>query len=299
MSGNARRRRIGAGHNGLVAAAYLARAGLDVEVFERRDVVGGACVTEELWPGVRASPAAYTLSLLRPEIIRELDLAAHGLQGRDPRALPVRSLSRRAQSRHVVIARADRARNWSRTGRAPTPTVTPRGAIDGSAPPARARPLLLEAPDRERWPELIGTELLDGSIADELAGIPSEQVRVPFAIQGLIGTLAGPDDPGTAFVAFYHDLGEAAGRRGLGASCAAAWERDRRAPRGRGGGRCARARGRAGGADLVDGGRAGGMVLAGGGEVAARSCCRMPTRGGRRRLPACRSRRLAPGRERS
>ena len=70
---------IGAGHNGLVAAAYLARAGLEVEVFERRDVVGGACVTEELWPGVRASPGAYTLSLLRAQIVRDLDLAAHGL----------------------------------------------------------------------------------------------------------------------------------------------------------------------------------------------------------------------------
>ena len=71
---------IGAGHNGLVAAAYLARAGLEVEVFERRDVVGGACVTEELWPGVRASPGAYTVSLLRAEIIRDLDLASHGLR---------------------------------------------------------------------------------------------------------------------------------------------------------------------------------------------------------------------------
>src|SRR5215212_8099305 len=65
---------IGAGHNGLVAAAYLARAGLDVEVLERRDLVGGACVTEELWPGVRASPGAYTLSLLRREIVRDLSL---------------------------------------------------------------------------------------------------------------------------------------------------------------------------------------------------------------------------------
>src|SRR3954471_2003168 len=71
---------VGAGHNGLVAAGYLARAGLSVDVFERRDIVGGACVTEELWPGVRASPAAYTLSLLRAEIVRELDLARHGLQ---------------------------------------------------------------------------------------------------------------------------------------------------------------------------------------------------------------------------
>ncbi len=66
---------VGAGHNGLTAAAYLARAGLRVEVLERRDIAGGACVTEELWPGVRASPGAYTFSLLRPEIIGDLDLA--------------------------------------------------------------------------------------------------------------------------------------------------------------------------------------------------------------------------------
>src|SRR3954447_1453338 len=71
---------IGAGHNGLVAAAYLARAGLDVEVLERREIVGGACVTEELWPGVRASPGAYTLSLLRREIVRDLPLPGRGLE---------------------------------------------------------------------------------------------------------------------------------------------------------------------------------------------------------------------------
>ena len=71
---------VGAGHNGLTAAAYLARAGLSVRVLERRDIVGGACVTEELWPGVRASPGAYTFSLLRPEIVRELELERHGLR---------------------------------------------------------------------------------------------------------------------------------------------------------------------------------------------------------------------------
>src|SRR5207253_11053037 len=71
---------IGAGHNGLVASAYLARAGLRVLVLERRDIVGGACVTEELWPGVRASPGAYTLSLLRGRIIAELGLREHGLR---------------------------------------------------------------------------------------------------------------------------------------------------------------------------------------------------------------------------
>src|ERR671934_2556319 len=71
---------VGAGHNGLVTAAYLARAGRRVLVLERRDVVGGACVTEELWPGFRVSTAAYVNSLLRPEIIRDLELGRHGFE---------------------------------------------------------------------------------------------------------------------------------------------------------------------------------------------------------------------------
>src|SRR6184192_2206234 len=71
---------VGAGHNGLVTAAYLARAGKRVLVLERRDVVGGACVTEEVWPGFKVSTAAYVNSLLRPEIIRDLELKKHGFQ---------------------------------------------------------------------------------------------------------------------------------------------------------------------------------------------------------------------------
>ena len=69
---------VGAGHNGLVAAAYLARAGRRVLVLERREIVGGACVTEELWPGFKVSTAAYVNSLLRPEIVRDLELKRHG-----------------------------------------------------------------------------------------------------------------------------------------------------------------------------------------------------------------------------
>jgi phytoene dehydrogenase-like protein len=219
---------IGAGHNGLVAAAYLARAGFEVEVFERRDVVGGACVTEELWPGVRASPGAYTLSLLRAEIVRDLELDVHGLHvdvhepylfaplpdGRKVVTWSSRKRTHAQLGRDWSRADADGYADWSEHWR--------RAA-------ARARPLLLEPPDRRRWLETIGQELLDGSIADQLAGMPSEAVRVPFAIQGLIGTLAGPDDPGTAFVSFYHQLGEAAGvpgawgfaRGGMGAVTAA------------------------------------------------------------------------------
>src|SRR5215211_3444474 len=71
---------IGAGHNGLVTAAYLAKAGRKVLILERRDVIGGACVTEELWPGYKVSTAAYVNSLLRPEIIRDLELKKHGFE---------------------------------------------------------------------------------------------------------------------------------------------------------------------------------------------------------------------------
>src|SRR5262250_1826901 len=71
---------VGGGHNGLTAAAYLARAGLNTLVLERRDIVGGCCVTEEIAPGCRASTTSYIASMLRPEVIRELDLGSHGLR---------------------------------------------------------------------------------------------------------------------------------------------------------------------------------------------------------------------------
>ena len=262
---------IGAGHNGLVAAAYLARAGLAVECFERRDVVGGACVTEELWPGVRASPGAYTLSLLRPEIVRDLDLAAHGLRVsvHEPYLFAPFPDGRKVvtwSSREKTCAALER--DWSAADAA----AYGRFAERWERAAERARPLLLEPPDRDRWVEAVGEELLDGSIAAQLAEIPSEPVRVPFAIQGLIGTLAGPDDPGTAFVGFYHDLGEAAGvpgawgyaRGGMGAVTAAL----------RAAAEAAGARVRLEAAVervLVDGGSARGLVLEGGEEVRARS----------------------------
>jgi phytoene dehydrogenase-like protein len=262
---------VGAGHNGLVCAAYLARAGLSVECFERREVAGGACVTEELWPGVRASPGAYTLSLLRPEIARELELARHGLhvEVHEPYLF-----APMLDGRRVVT--------WSDPGRTHAQICADWTTADADAyrersrrweaAAARARPLMLEPADRERWLEAVGHDLLDGSIADDLAAIPSEPVRVPFAVQGLIGTLAGPEDPGTAFVAFYHDLGEAAGvpgawgyaRGGMGAVTAAL----------RSAAEAAGARVRLSAPVdqlLVDGGRAAGVVLDDGSELRARA----------------------------
>jgi phytoene dehydrogenase-like protein len=204
---------VGAGHNGLVCGAYLARAGLSVALFERRELVGGACVTEQLWPGVRASPGAYTLSLLRAEILRELELPGHGLEVHvhEPYLFAPFPDGRRVVS-------------WSDPERTHAQLVQDWSAADADAylawsrrrdeAVARARPLMLEPPDRDRWLAALGPELLEGSIADELRPVPAEAVRVPFAVQGLIGTLAGPEDPGTSFVSLYHDLGEAAGPAG-------------------------------------------------------------------------------------
>ena len=216
---------VGAGHNGLVAAAYLARAGLRVDVFERRDIVGGACVTEELWPGVRASPGAYTLSLLRAEIMTELDLAGHGLRVDVHEPYLFAPLPDGRKRDHVVGLPSHRTqleRDWSR--------ADADGYVDWAdrreRAAARARPLMLEPPDRERWLEAVGPELLDGPIADELACIPSEEVRVPFALQGLIGTLAGPLRPGHGLRRLLpRPRRGGPGRRARGASRAAGWAR--------------------------------------------------------------------------
>ena len=104
---------VGGGHNGLVAAFYLARAGLRTLVLERRPFVGGACVTEELWPGYKVSTASYVVSLLLPEIERDLELAKHGYRvlPRNPSSFtPLENgqyllLGRDAESNRKEIAR--------------------------------------------------------------------------------------------------------------------------------------------------------------------------------------------------
>jgi phytoene dehydrogenase-like protein len=163
---------------------------------------------------VRASPGAYTLSLLRGRIIEELELARHGLEvfPHDPYLFAPLPDGRK------VVTWSNRRRTREQLG-ADWSAADAEGYLEfcrrWTAAADRARPLMLEPPSRERWLEAIGEGILDGPIADEVALMPTEEVRVPFALQGCIGTLAGPYDPGTAFVGFYHDLGEAVpGRTG-------------------------------------------------------------------------------------
>ena len=119
---------VGGGHNGLVCAAYLARAGRRVCVLERRPLLGGACVTEEVWPGYRVSRASYVLSLLQPKVIRELRLAEHGLRVRvcDPSWGTITAAGQpivfwegepeRTRAEIAAVSRADAARwpEWER-----------------------------------------------------------------------------------------------------------------------------------------------------------------------------------------
>ncbi|MER3602278.1 MAG: FAD-dependent oxidoreductase [Nitrososphaerota archaeon] len=213
---------MGGGHNGLVAACYLAKAGLRVLVVERRPVLGGACTTEELWPGVRINRLAYAYSLFRPEIVKELELERHGLAILTPEvdvAVPL------GKGRHLLLysdpaktakeiakfsardARAweDYRRFWREAGQL-------FGAMMLAPPPSlrELAALLEEASASELAKRLLfysAKELLDEFFE-------AEEVKAALMARGIIGTMAGPSTPGTAFVLGYHVMGEAAGEQG-------------------------------------------------------------------------------------
>ncbi|HVL80574.1 MAG TPA: NAD(P)/FAD-dependent oxidoreductase [Actinomycetota bacterium] len=203
---------IGSGHNGLVAAAYLARAGWAVTVLERRDVVGGATVTEELAPGFRVSTASYSLSLLRPRIHAELDLATHGLviQPKDPqlfaplpggRHLLVWRDPARTRSEIERIAPGD-ADGYARYGAFLDAAVRLiRPAFEAPEPPALA--------DLERQlPEEVFRHAIVGSASETVSRFfASDELRGIFGSQGIIGASVPPSAPGTAWVLTYHALG--------------------------------------------------------------------------------------------
>lgn len=203
---------IGAGHNGLVAAAYLARAGSRVVVCERREVIGGAAVTEELLPGFRVSAASYALSLLRPDVYTDLELRRHGLEvfPKDPQMfVPL------PDGRHFFVWR-DPARTREEIARisAPDADAYPRWAAFWDEAVGRLRPLV-DDPDPPGLAEaerLVGAELwrlaVAGSAADTVEHFFSDPaVRGALGSQGVIGTWLGVREPGTAWVMSYHALG--------------------------------------------------------------------------------------------
>jgi phytoene dehydrogenase-like protein len=225
---------IGAGHNDLVCACYLAEAGLDVIVLERRAVVGGAAVTEEFHPGFRNSVASYTVSLLHPQVISDLNLAAHGLE-----------IVLRPYSNFLPLADG----NWLRTGAnlAETQAQFRRfSERDAERLPAYydmlergaglLRDMLLETPPNaggglrdliaalklgnrfRRQSQEEHRDLLDlftksaGEILDDW--FESDPVKAVFGFDAIVGNYASPYTPGSAYVLLHHVFGEANGQAG-------------------------------------------------------------------------------------
>ncbi|HEX7938713.1 MAG TPA: NAD(P)/FAD-dependent oxidoreductase [Gemmatimonadaceae bacterium] len=219
---------IGGGHNGLVAAAYLALGGKKVVVLERRPLVGGAAVTEEMYPGFKFSVFSYVVSLLRPEIIRDLDLPAHGLQ-----ILPLESTVTPMDNGDYLAGWAD----WDETRR-DLVRHSPRDAeamvefgrlmqhmamavkpILGMVPPdpASMAPSDLmgllklgghfRSLGAERFHALY--KLMTMSSADYLdEWYEFDTLKATKSASGIIGTFLGPRSPGSAYVLLHHYMGE-------------------------------------------------------------------------------------------
>jgi phytoene dehydrogenase-like protein len=219
---------IGAGHNGLVNAAYLARAGRKVLVLERRHVVGGAAVTEEIFRGFKFSVCSYVVSLLRPEIIRELDLPRHGLEilPLDGTFSPMpngdylwrvndHARTRREISRHSKVD----AEAYDEYGKAmvdmgrfvkpilnmtpPDPTtLDPRGLMDLLFLGRRFQALSEE----DKYNQI---QLMTMSAVDFLdQWFETDVLKATMSASGIIGTFLGVRSPGTAYVLLHHYMGE-------------------------------------------------------------------------------------------
>jgi len=228
---------VGGGHNGLVCAAYLAAAGLKVTVLERRAVVGGAAVTEEFHPGFRNSVASYTVSLLNPKVIRDLDLARHGLRiverklanflplddtqylkiGTGITAAEVAKFSSRdAERLSAYGARLEVISDVLRDLVLQTPpNVSAAGWL------AALPELLRGARQAKRISKLdlpMRRELLDlfvKSAGDYLdAWFESAPIKAAYGFDGVVGNFASPYAAGSAYVLLHHVFGEVNGKKG-------------------------------------------------------------------------------------
>src|SRR5215831_1084203 len=218
---------VGAGHNGLTAGALLARAGLATLVLERREVIGGACVTEEVAPGCRASTTSYIASMLRPEVIRTLELAKHGL-----RMVPCEPAVQVALEGGGVLA------NWTDPARTRTEierySTRDAAAFEAATRElrqlsARLQPMLTELPPDTRAGTLRGaaelvrmgarlrglrgaeieglTRLISSSLGDYIdARFTSPQVKALLLANNLYGKHGGPYQPGTLIGLVFHML---------------------------------------------------------------------------------------------
>jgi len=227
---------IGAGHNGLVTAAYLAKAGLKTLVLESRNVIGGACVTEEAFPGFKVSTLSYLCSLLQPRIIEELELRKFGfhIYPKDPSFFTVFPDGRHlffwgdAEKTKAEMSRfsstdaekysqyeEDLARlaEWLEGLLLRTPpNIIKRGVRDLSEFVYLARHTLKLGDEGITRLVKVMTQSARTFLNDRFE---SEEIKTTLATDGVIGTNGGPSTPGTAYVLLHHVMGGAAGPRGL------------------------------------------------------------------------------------
>jgi len=262
---------IGAGHNGLVAAAYLARAGRSVLVVERRELAGGACVSEHPWPGWTVSTASYVCSLLHPDIISELDLKAYGYQAyrKDPSSFTVLG-----DGRSLVLGR-DRQANRREIAAWSQADVDGYERCDAAIVEHAAELFNAMNDDEPRFERLSGAaqSMFLGSAATFVERyIETPVLQAAIASEGIIGTFAGPRDAGTGYVMAHHFAGRALGvqgawgyvRGGMGSiSAALAAVATKQGAQVRTGAAVSTL--------LVDGGRAAGVALEDGTEIRSRA----------------------------
>ena len=217
---------VGAGHNSLTCAAYLARAGKRVLVLEGRRRVGGACTLEEVWPGYRASPCAYLLGLLHPLVIEELGLIGRGLRWvpasagmfvpfEDGTSLRLGEDDAQCEEEIRRLNPGDLS-GWRAMGdvkRRLRDALRPAGAGDLWVGPA---------PSRERIEGLLRGDrealrmLFEWSMVEYVERyLEDERIQMAYLGQGVIGTNASPHDPGTASVHFHHASGRLGGEPGM------------------------------------------------------------------------------------